>query len=91
LIRLSNCRIAGAPKNPNADRKRRRLCRRVLSAGRARVNVATVAADCLTLKLLMLLLLLLLFGDIADLQCRHRAISAYKAMESEASEASHDG
>jgi hypothetical protein len=29
--------------------------------------------------------------DFADLQCRHRVISAYKAMEGEASEASHDG
>jgi hypothetical protein len=40
---------------------------------------------------LLLLLLLLLFEDFADLQCRHRVISAYKAMEGEASEASHDG
>jgi hypothetical protein len=51
------------------------------------VSVATVAA----LHTLKLLLLLLLFEDFADLQCRHRVISAYKAMEGEASEASHDG
>jgi|AntAceMinimDraft_5_1070358.scaffolds.fasta_scaffold152942_1 hypothetical protein len=38
-----------------------------------------------------MLLLLLLFEDFADLQRRHRVISAYKAMEGEASEASHDG
>ena len=41
LEQLSYCWCA---QIPNTDLTRRRLCRRVLSVGRARVNVATVAA-----------------------------------------------